>query len=301
MPTDSRRASGPENTLQYYLYSKNKKAYEDFVKDLVNKNNKRKDNRKQNESRKIFLKTGIVSQAKGSAYIELQNTKVICSAFDPREIPNRSEFSINGELFCELKFATFSCKRRRNFQRDAEEKELSISLKRALEPAVVRHEFPNFQVDIYALVLQNDGSALAAAITCAGLALADANIPMYDLVTASSLAIHGNIKLIDPTIEEESICDTVALPSVENGPKERGLATLAYMGNLNQVTILLQSGVMAVETLIQMTDNLTSECLRIYPLVQRCLVEKVMKNISNIPNLSTEQIIIPETPEEPSA
>lgn len=68
----------------------------------------------------------------------MKNTKVICSVFDPREIPNKSEFSINGELYCEFKFATFSCEKRRNFVRDPEEKELSVSLKRALEPAVCR-------------------------------------------------------------------------------------------------------------------------------------------------------------------
>jgi hypothetical protein len=40
---------------------------------------------------------------------------------------------------------------------------------------------------VYVLVLENDGSALAAAITCAGLALADASVPMYDLVAAATL------------------------------------------------------------------------------------------------------------------
>lgn len=40
---------------------------------------------------------------------------------------------------------------------------------------------------MYALVLEDDGAVLAAAITCASLALADASIPMYDLVTAHSL------------------------------------------------------------------------------------------------------------------
>lgn len=84
------------------------------------------------------MKTGVVSQAKGSAYIEYRNTKVICSAFDPREIPNRSEFCINGELFVDFRFATFANKRRSTFRRDAEEVELSVCLKRALEPSVCR-------------------------------------------------------------------------------------------------------------------------------------------------------------------
>lgn len=84
------------------------------------------------------MKTGVVSQAKGSAYIEVDNTKVICSVFDPREIPNRLEYSQHGELYCVFKYATFSCAMRRSHQQDAEEKELSLNLKRALEPAVCR-------------------------------------------------------------------------------------------------------------------------------------------------------------------
>jgi ribonuclease PH len=46
---------------------------------------------------------------------------------------------------------------------------------------------------VYALVLENDGSALAAAITCAGLALADASVPMYDLVVAATLVCRARV------------------------------------------------------------------------------------------------------------
>lgn len=51
----------------------------------------------------------------------------------------------------------------------------------------MQHQFSNFQVDVYVLVLENDGSCLAAAITCANLALANAGVPMHDLVTGVSL------------------------------------------------------------------------------------------------------------------
>jgi len=50
-----------------------------------------------------------------------------------------------------------------------------------------QQEFPNFQVDIYATVLDNGGSALAAAIMAASLALANAGVPMFGLVTASTI------------------------------------------------------------------------------------------------------------------
>ena len=48
----------------------------------------------------------------------------------------RDEFSLLGQLSCELKYATFSGKLRRQHQQDAEEKEASLIVKEALEPAV---------------------------------------------------------------------------------------------------------------------------------------------------------------------
>lgn len=37
------------------------------------------------------------------------------------------------------------------------------------------------------MVMENDGSAFAAALTCASLALASASIPMYDIVIGASV------------------------------------------------------------------------------------------------------------------
>lgn len=53
--------------------------------------------------------------------------------------------------------------------------------------SLFQQEFPNFQVDVYATVLDNGGSALAAAIMAASLALANAGVPMFGLVTASTV------------------------------------------------------------------------------------------------------------------
>ena len=84
------------------------------------------------------IKLGVVSRAKGSCYIEMGQTKVICSAFDPREIPNQASYSTQGQLYCEFKYATFASIKRKGFQQDAEEKENSFIMQRALEPAVCR-------------------------------------------------------------------------------------------------------------------------------------------------------------------
>lgn len=51
----------------------------------------------------------------------------------------------------------------------------------------VQYHFPKAQVEVNVMVIENDGSALAAALTCASLALASASIPMYDIVVGASV------------------------------------------------------------------------------------------------------------------
>lgn len=56
--------------------------------------------------------------------------------YGPREVMKKEEFSMKGQLTCEFKFATFSCRVRRQYQQDNEEKDYSSQLQDALEPAV---------------------------------------------------------------------------------------------------------------------------------------------------------------------
>jgi len=73
-----------------------------------------------------------------------------------------------------------------NSLQDKEERDYSKLMEQALEAAVRLEAFPKSEVDVFVIVLQDAGAALAAAITAASLALADAAVEMYDLVTACS-------------------------------------------------------------------------------------------------------------------
>ncbi|GAB6028428.1 Exosome complex component MTR3 [Chamberlinius hualienensis] len=161
------------------------------------------DGRQPHDIRPFFLKVGVVSQAKGSSYIEMGKTKVLCSVYGPREITKKKEgFSIKGKIHCEFKYAPFSCVIRRQFQQDQEEKELSQVMNQALEPVICSHTFPKARVDVFIQVLQNDGGALAVAITAAGAALADAGIPMFDLIMGCNLV---NFKYYNQLLVSQNI------------------------------------------------------------------------------------------------
>lgn len=226
------------------------------------------------------VRSEIVSQAKGSAYIEVGKTKVIVSVFDPREIPNKTEYSQKGELYCEFKYATFSCPNRRMHQQDPEEKQNSIVLKQALEPAVCLHEFPNFQIDIYAMVIENDGSALAAAITCAGAALAHAGVPMYDVVTGISLGLLDGDHIMDPTLHEQQLCNV----SVSEEGKDHGVITMAMLSTHQQITQLYLTGNIGLENIDKGVAHLKDGMKDVVPLIERCIVKHVLKTINRKQN-----------------
>lgn len=64
------------------------------------------------------------------------------------------------------------------------ERELALQLRTALLPAVQLTTFPNSTVDVTCMILESGGSELALAICAASLALADAGIQLFDLVSA---------------------------------------------------------------------------------------------------------------------
>lgn len=47
--------------------------------------------RDQVDVRPVFVRCGLVSQAKGSAYIEAGNTKLMCCVYGPRETERKDE------------------------------------------------------------------------------------------------------------------------------------------------------------------------------------------------------------------
>lgn len=183
--------------------------------------------------------------------------------------------SILGELYCDFKFSSFASKKRRLPQPDADEQSLALSMKRSLMPVVCRHEFPNFQVDIFANVIQDDGSVLGAAITCAGLALADAGIPMYDVITATTVGVIGNKIVLDPTAAEEDLCNSGV------ADQEHGVIMMSRLSTHEQISELWQSGSIHLETL-QSANQLLSETTKdIVPIIKQILVKKIVRTIKD--------------------
>lgn len=167
-----------------------------------------------------------------------------------------------GRLVCEFRRAPFPARRRRAPPGGGEEHELALTLQEALEPAVRLGRYPRAQLEVSALLLEDGGSALAAALTAAALALADAGVEMYDLVVGCGLSLMPEPSptwLLDPTRLEE----------------ERAAAglTVALMPVLSQVAGLLGSGEGSqTESWAEAVRLGLEGCQRLYPVLQQCLV-----------------------------
>ncbi|KAM9121966.1 exosome complex component MTR3 [Pangshura tecta] len=222
--------------------------------------------------RPLLARAGLLSQAEGSAYVELGGgTKVLCAVRGPREAAEG-----RGRLLCEFRRAPFSgrgARPRPGPAAAARERELGLALQEALAPAVRLARYPRARLELTALVLQDGGSALAAALSAAALALADAGVEMFDLVVGCGLCRApgpGGAWLLQPSEAEERAA--------------AARLTVALMPGLNQVAGLLGSGQGGPpESWAQAVRLGLEGCQRLYPLLRRSLLRSAERRAAEGP------------------
>jgi exosome complex component RRP41 len=100
-------------------------------------------------------------------------------------------------LRCSYHMAPFSVPERKSPAPSRREVELSKVIKESLEPALFLELYPRTGVDVFVEVLQADGGTRCAAITAAALAIADAGVPMRDLVVACAAGKVDDTVVVD--------------------------------------------------------------------------------------------------------
>jgi exosome complex component RRP41 len=230
---------------------------------LIDKKGIRLDGRKADELRPVKIEVGILPNADGSAYIEHGKNKILAGAFGPREMhPKHLSRPDRMVLRCRYHMAPFSVGERKSPAPSRREIELSKVIRECLEPAVFVDYYPRTGVDVFIEVLQADGGTRCASITAASLALADAGIPMRDLVVGCAA---GKIE------------DTVVLDLFDTEDKV-GCADVpvAFMPNLNAVTLLQMDGVLTTDEFEKAVSMAIDGCKKIYELQKEALKTKYM-------------------------
>jgi exosome complex component RRP41 len=161
-------------------------------------NGKRLDGRALDELRSIKIKASVLHRANGSCYLEWGENKIIAAVYGPREcIPRHRIDPYSAVINCRYRMSPFSSKEEHGRSGPSRRStELSKVIREVFENVVVGTKYPKTAIDISIEVLQADGGTRCAAITAASIALADAGIPMKDLVSAVAVGkIDGKLAI----------------------------------------------------------------------------------------------------------
>ncbi|XP_050373237.1 exosome complex component RRP41 homolog [Argentina anserina] len=221
----------------------------------------RLDGRRPMEMRKIHAEIGVVSKADGSAMFEMGNTKVLAAVYGPREVQNRSQqLNSNALVRCEYTMANFSTgDRMRKPKGDRRSTEISLVIRQTMEECILTNLMPRSQIDIFVQVLQADGGTRSACINAATLALADAGIPMRDLVTSCSAGFLNNTPLLDLNYIEDSA-----------GGAD---VTLGIMPKFDKVTLLQMDAKLSLDTFENVMQLAIEGCKAVAEYIREILLE----------------------------
>ena len=235
---------------------------------LLDENGIRSDGRKVNETRKVTIKAGVLKNASGSAYIEFGGNKILAGVFGPRDVhPKHMSNPDTGILRVRYHMEPFSVTERKKPAPSRREIEISKVIKEALEPAVMLEQFPRTAVDVFLEVLQADGGTRCAALDAASVALADAGIPMRDLVCACASGKAADTLILDVNNEEDQ-AGQADMP-------------IGYMPNLGQITLLQLDGVLTPDEFKKCVEIGIDGCKQIYEIQKNSLREKYFSSGDN--------------------
>lgn len=233
----------------------------DPSKNLIDDKGLRSDGRRPDELRSIKLQVGVLHNADGSAYIEQGKNKIIAGVYGPREIhPKHLIISDRAAIRCRYRMAPFSTDERKHPAPSRREVEISKVIREALEPSVLSEYYPRTVIDIFIEALQCDGGTRCASIVAASLALADAGIPLKELVSSCSVGkVKGHV--------------IVDLYDLEDKYGEADLP-IALMPNHNLVTLIQMDGKLSKEEFDKAFNMALEACRKIRNLQNDALKRK---------------------------
>ncbi len=223
----------------------------------------RADGRKVDELRPMEAKTKVVPNAAGSASLKIGKTWAIAAVYGPREIyPRFLADPKKGKLRCHYSMMPFSGSGERirpGSSRRAQE--IAHVMTKALEPVVDLTAFPNSVVDVFVELPQTDAGTRCAAISAAAMALADAGIPMKDMISSVAVGQVDGLVCADLTYNEEAYPAAVSdIP-------------VAMTHNSQEITLLQMDGEISKEDLMKSLEMAKTATQKVYEVQMKALKE----------------------------
>ncbi len=214
------------------------------------------DGRKPEELRPIKIEAGVLKRADGSAYLEWGKNRVMAAVYGPREChPRHLQDPAKALVQCRYNMASFSVGDRKRPGPDRRSMEISKVIGEAFSSVVFVEQFPRTAIDVFIEILQADAGTRCAGLTAATVALADAGIPMRDLVASCAFGKVGGVVVLDLDKEEDNYGEAdVPLAII---PRTEDVVLLQMDGNLTvkEFEKGLQMGIDACKQIYQMQKD----------------------------------------------
>ncbi len=222
---------------------------------------KRLDGRGPEDLRPLKIEIGVLKRANGSAYVELGDNKVLVAVYGPRELhPRHMQRPDTGILRVRYNMAPFAVNDRARPGPNRRSMEISKVTRQAMESIVFLEKYPRSVVDVFVEILQAGAGTRTTGIVAASLALADAGIPMKDMVSAVSAGKVDDTVVLDLSKDED-----------QHGQADMPVALLARK---KQISLLQMDGDLTPDEFKHALNLAIKGCEQIYEAQEKALRDK---------------------------
>ncbi len=226
------------------------------------KEKKRLDGRKMDEARPLKIDVGVLPNADGSAYLEWGQNKIYAGVFGPREaLPKHYADPLKSVVKVEYRMTSFSVPQRKRPGPNRRDQEISKVLGEALERIIFLEQFPNTELGVYVEVVDSNAGSRVACLTAAACALADAGIPMRDLVAAVGVGKAFNEMVVDLNKDEEDAPDAVDIP-------------FGILPNSEEIVLLQMDGLLTKKEWEKVSKLGIEACKKIYEIQKKAIKKR---------------------------
>jgi len=228
---------------------------------------KRLDGRKLDEFRPMKAEVGVIPQSKGSATFSFGETKAIAGVQGPGPMhPKGLQEPTRTKLRCHYFMAPFATSERGRPGRSRRSTEISKVIGEALSNVIFLEDYPKTALDIFMEILQANASTRCAALNAASMALAEAGIPMRDLVSSLSVGKADGEIVMDVAGAEDNFGDV-----------DMAVATV---GGGDAFVLLQMDGVITQSEFKVMLEMAKNGCAEVYQRQKEALMKRYTAEVS---------------------
>ncbi len=172
---------------------------------MIDENGIRMDGRSAEDIRPVTINAGIIPVADGSAEVIWGTNHVVAAVYGPMEAhPRKIQKQDRAVLDVRYNMAPFSTTDRIRPGFNRRSREISKVTAEALESVVLTELYPRSKIRVEIEVLTAEAGTRCAGITAASVALADAGIPMTDMVISVASGKINGVVVCDLNKEEDN-------------------------------------------------------------------------------------------------